>query len=62
MLGKTGMEHGVGGDWNVIRFPSEKSGGFRFTEHMKPFSDWIKFHSLVDLQLNGASFTRSDHK
>lgn len=52
----------IGGDWNIIRFPSEKLGGTRISADMRLFSDWINPHSLVDLQLKGASFTWSNHQ
>lgn len=45
------------GDWNVIRSPEEKLGGGRLMADMKSFSDWINSNSLLDLRLNGASFT-----
>lgn len=51
----------IGGDWNIIRYPSEKLGSSRATGDMRRFSDWINSHSLVDLQLSGASFTWSNH-
>lgn len=52
----------VGGDWNVVRFPGEKLGGYRTSSDMQAFSDWINTNSLIDLQLNGATFTWSSHQ
>ena len=44
----------IGGDWNIIKFRSEKLGGSQLRAEMRRFSDWINSHSLVDLQLRGA--------
>ena len=52
----------IGGDWNIIRFLSEKLGGSKITSDMRRFSDWINSHSLVDVQLSGASFTWSNNQ
>lgn len=52
----------IGGDWNVIRFPSERLGGSKITNDMRCFSDWVNSHSLVDLQLSSAYFTWSNHQ
>ena len=52
----------IGGDFNVIRFSEDKLGGSRLTPEMSAFSDWINRHGLLDLQLNGASFTWSNHQ
>lgn len=51
----------VGGDRNIVRFPSKKLGG-HISAAMSLFSDWINSHSLIDLQLGGASFTWSNHQ
>ena len=51
-----------GGDGKIVRFPSEKKGGDRFSGGMRSFSDWINSHSLVDLQMSGASYTWSNHQ
>lgn len=51
----------IGGDWNIIRFPSEKLRGKNLTGDMRRFSDLINYHSLADLQIGGASFTWSNH-
>lgn len=52
----------IGGDWNIIRFPSEKLGCSRISSDMVSFSDWVNKHSLVDLPLGGAMFTWSNHQ
>ena len=52
----------IGGDWNIVRFPSEKSRAGSTTEDMKSVSDWINSQALVDLPLKGASFTWSNHQ
>lgn len=52
----------VGGNWNVVRFPSEKLGGCRTSPDMQAFSDWINSNSLIDLHLSGAAFTWSSHQ
>lgn len=51
----------LGGDWNVIRYPSEKSSGSQITSEMA-FTDWINSQSLVNLPLGGATFTWSNHQ
>lgn len=51
-----------GGDWNVVRFPSERSGCNLHTSDMTAFFDWINRHTLVDLQLDGARFTWSNYQ
>eukprot|EP00268_Persea_americana_P016540 TRINITY_DN17840_c0_g1_i1.p1 TRINITY_DN17840_c0_g1~~TRINITY_DN17840_c0_g1_i1.p1 ORF type:complete len:127 (+),score=12.08 TRINITY_DN17840_c0_g1_i1:428-808(+) len=53
----------IGGDWNITRFPSDKSGAGRILADMESFSDWINSHYLVDLQPGrGAKFTWSNHQ
>lgn len=52
----------VGSDWNIVRFPSEKLGSGHISAAMSLFSDWFNSHSLIDLQLGGASFTSSNHQ
>jgi hypothetical protein len=43
----------VFGDFNVVRFPSERLGCNRLTSHMMDFSDFIEASHLVDLPLGG---------
>ena len=45
------------GDFNIIRFSSERLGCESFSPTMFAFSDFIESNSLVDLPLEGASFT-----
>lgn len=52
----------MGGEWNVIRFPSEKSSGGTITPDMRCFLDWVNAHSLIDLQLSGDSYVWSNHR
>jgi hypothetical protein len=47
------------GDFNVVRFPSERLGCTSFSSAMMEFSNWIDQHNLVDLPLVGGSFTWS---
>ena len=47
----------VVGDFNIIRYPSERLGCESFSLAMFAFSDFIESNSLVDLPLEGASFT-----
>jgi hypothetical protein len=41
----------IGGDFNVIGFPSERSGGRRISAAMREFSDFIFEKGLMDLPL-----------
>jgi exonuclease III len=50
----------IGGDFNVIRFPSERSGGKRISSAMREFSDFIFERSLMDLPLTGGVCTWSN--
>uniref|UniRef100_A0A2N9EHP5 Reverse transcriptase domain-containing protein n=1 Tax=Fagus sylvatica TaxID=28930 RepID=A0A2N9EHP5_FAGSY len=52
----------LGGDFNVVRFPSEKVGSMNFTGAMYDFSDFISGHGLVDLPLVGGIFTWSNNR
>ena len=45
------------GDFNIIKYPSESLGCESFSPAMFAFSDFIENNSLVDLPLEGASFT-----
>ena len=47
----------VGGDFNVVQFPSECSSSANFTSTMHWFSAFISEQSLIDLPLVGGSFT-----
>ena len=45
------------GDFNIIRYPSERLGCESFSPAMFAFLDFIENNSLVDLPLEGVSFT-----
>ena len=47
----------VVGDFNIIRYPSERLSCESFSPAMFAFLDFIENNSLVDLPLEGASFT-----
>lgn len=51
-----------GGDFNIIRVSSERMGGCRMDTHLCRFSDIIQTHHLIDLPLEGTSFTWSNHR
>ncbi|XP_023926420.1 uncharacterized protein LOC112037820 [Quercus suber] len=44
------------GNFNIIRYPSERLGCESFSPAIFAFSDFIESNSLVDLPLEGASF------
>lgn len=46
----------------MIRFPIENSNGDSISPDMSCYLDWVNSHSLVDLQMSGASFTWSNHQ
>jgi exonuclease III len=50
----------IGGDFNVIRFSSERSGGRRTSAAMREFSDFIFEKRLMDLPLTGGLCTWSN--
>ena len=52
----------LGGDFNVVRFPSEKVGSVNFTAAMYDFSNFISDHGLVDFPLIGGIFTWSNNR
>ena len=45
------------GDFNIIRFPSERLGRSRLTPAMEIFSEFIEELNLIDLPLEGGSYT-----
>ena len=47
----------VGGVFNVVRFPSERSGSTSFTASMRDFSHFISQKGLIDIPLQGGDFT-----
>ena len=52
----------LGGDFNVVRFPFERSTGGRLTSVRIEFSDFIDSCNLIDPALEGGRFTWSSHK
>jgi exonuclease III len=52
----------IGGDFNVIRFPMERSSGVRLNSSMLEFSDFIFEQGLMDLPLAGGLFTWSNNQ
>uniref|UniRef100_A0A2N9GFH2 Endonuclease/exonuclease/phosphatase domain-containing protein n=1 Tax=Fagus sylvatica TaxID=28930 RepID=A0A2N9GFH2_FAGSY len=52
----------IKGDFNVVRFPSERVGGQFFSPAMQGFSDFISSIGLVDPLLEGGRFTWSNGK
>ena len=50
----------MGGDFNVVRFPSERFGSNSFTVAMREFSNFISEQGLIDLPLQGGTFTSSN--
>lgn len=46
----------IGGDFNVIHFPNERSSRGRLTGAMKDFSNFIRENVSVDLPLIGEDF------
>ena len=45
------------GDFNIIRFPSERLGRSRLTSAIEIFSEFIEELNLIDLPLEGGSYT-----
>ena len=50
----------MGGDFNAIQLPSERLRANNFTQGMHNFSDFISFNGLLDIPLEGGSFTWSN--
>ena len=50
----------VGGDFNVARYPTERLGSADFSPAMREFSDFIFSMGLIDLPMEGGSFTWSN--
>ena len=46
-------------DFNIVQFPSERLGATRITPAMEGFFEFIEDLNLVDLPLEGGSYTRS---
>ena len=45
------------GDFNIVRFPSERLGGSHLTPAMEMFFEFIEELSLINLPLEGGSYT-----
>ena len=52
----------IGGDFNVVRFPSEKSGVSTLTSSMHDFSYFIVEFGLLENPLEGGRFTWSNNR
>ena len=52
----------MGGDFNVVRFPSEMVGSKSFSSPMHDFSDFISDHGLLDIPLSGGIYTWSNNR
>ena len=52
----------VGGDFNVIRFPSERLGADHFTPAMNDFSEFIFSLGLMDIPMEGGRYTWSNNR
>ena len=52
----------IGGDFNVVQFPSEQLGADSSSSAMIDFSDFISEHNLIDLSLEGGTFTWSNSR
>ena len=50
----------LGGDFNIIRFPSERLGAASFSWTMNGFSDFVSLHGLMDIHMEGGFFTWSN--
>ena len=50
----------LGGDFNIIRFPSVRLGAASCTWAMYGFSDFIFFHGLMDIPMEGGLYTWSN--
>jgi hypothetical protein len=51
----------IGGDFNAIRYPSERLGDTRHSLAMMEFSDFIFEQGLMDIPLVGGQFTWSNN-
>jgi len=52
----------LGGDFNVVRFPSQRSNEGRLTFAMTDFLNFIDSYNLIDLPLEGGCFTWTSHE
>jgi hypothetical protein len=52
----------IGGDFNVVRFPCERSRRFQTITAMLDFSEFIFDQGLMDIPLVGGNFTWSNNR
>lgn len=57
-----GLYLGVQGDFNIIRFPSEKKRGGYISWSKEKFSKFINQNKLIHLRLRGRKFTWSHNR
>jgi hypothetical protein len=50
----------VGGDFNIVRYPSERVGSTTLSHSMRDFSEFIFTMGLLDLPMEGGNFTWSN--
>ena len=50
----------LGGDFNIICFPSKRVGVVSYTRAMNEFSDFISLHGLMDIPMKGGLYTLSN--
>ena len=50
----------MGGDFNTVRYPSERVGSSSFSPSMQEFSEFISSIGFIDLPLEGGSMTWSN--
>ena len=48
------------GNFNIIRFPSERLGVASFSWAMYGFSDFVSLHGLMDIHMEGGLYTWSN--
>ena len=59
LCGFCGLHWCLGGDFNVVRFPTEKLNGDRLTSSLRDFDSFIRECNLRDIPLSNARFTWS---
>jgi hypothetical protein len=52
----------LGGDFNVVRFPSERVGSNHFSPAMYDFSDFISTNGLINILLSRGIFAWSNNR
>ena len=50
----------LGGDFNIIHFPSERLGAASYTQATYGFSNFISLHGLMDIPMEGGFYTWSN--